>query len=224
MTRYTKRPVTIDAAQWDGTEAGFHAVGSALGLTVAACNAYMAADERRLYLDAEGSLHVQTLECLMTANPNDWIIKGMRGEIYPRKPDVFAVTYSPSVNDAPLPSSAPESKPECFGHFGRYEHVQGDCDTCFWGYGCLHTTPGGSVGDDTQKRSEAARAKLREWDYQTINHFLEMVAESCTPYEGGAAFLQKTLPELIVNRHWESHRLPGWALAGICAPQRTGGA
>jgi hypothetical protein len=29
----------------------------------------------------------------MTANANDWIIKGVKGEFYPCKPDIFAATY-----------------------------------------------------------------------------------------------------------------------------------
>ena len=31
----------------------------------------------------------------MTAAPGDWIIKGVQGEFYPCKPDIFAATYEP---------------------------------------------------------------------------------------------------------------------------------
>jgi len=38
-------------------------------------------------------LQIDTLEGIMTASPGDWIIKGVKGEFYPCKPDIFAVTY-----------------------------------------------------------------------------------------------------------------------------------
>jgi len=33
--------------------------------------------------------------CVMTANVGDWIFMGVSGEFYPRKPEIFAVTYEP---------------------------------------------------------------------------------------------------------------------------------
>ena len=36
---------------------------------------------------------IETLEGIMTANVNDWIIKGVAGEFYPCKPDIFEQTY-----------------------------------------------------------------------------------------------------------------------------------
>lgn len=36
---------------------------------------------------------IETLEGVMKANKGDWIIKGVKGEIYPCKPDVFEMTY-----------------------------------------------------------------------------------------------------------------------------------
>jgi hypothetical protein len=38
---------------------------------------------------------ISTLEGTMTGNPGDWIIRGVKGEIYPCKPDIFAATYDP---------------------------------------------------------------------------------------------------------------------------------
>lgn len=38
-------------------------------------------------------LLIPTLEGLHLANPNDWIIKGIKGELYPCKPDIFEATY-----------------------------------------------------------------------------------------------------------------------------------
>jgi hypothetical protein len=45
--------------------------------------------------DAEIGLAIPTLEGLMIARQGDWIIKGVQGEIYPCKPDIFDATYEP---------------------------------------------------------------------------------------------------------------------------------
>lgn len=41
----------------------------------------------------EGTLSIATLEGTMNASANDWIIKGIGGEFYPCKPDIFEATY-----------------------------------------------------------------------------------------------------------------------------------
>ena len=38
---------------------------------------------------------IDTLEGKMLAQPGDWIIRGVKGEVYPCKPDIFAATYEP---------------------------------------------------------------------------------------------------------------------------------
>lgn len=40
-------------------------------------------------------LTIATLEGEMRAETGDWIIKGVKGELYPCKPDIFAATYDP---------------------------------------------------------------------------------------------------------------------------------
>lgn len=42
-----------------------------------------------------GSLEIQTLEGVMRCDLGDWIIQGVKGELYPCKPDIFAATYEP---------------------------------------------------------------------------------------------------------------------------------
>jgi hypothetical protein len=39
---------------------------------------------------------IKTLEGTMIAGPDDWIIRGVKGEIYPCKPDIFEATYEPA--------------------------------------------------------------------------------------------------------------------------------
>ncbi len=38
---------------------------------------------------------IPTLEGQMIADVDDWIIKGIKGEFYPCKPDIFLATYEP---------------------------------------------------------------------------------------------------------------------------------
>ena len=39
------------------------------------------------------AVNIPTLEGVMTAYPGDWIIRGIEGELYPCKPDIFEATY-----------------------------------------------------------------------------------------------------------------------------------
>ena len=39
------------------------------------------------------TMHIKTLEGIMRADLGDYIIKGVKGEIYPCKPDIFEMTY-----------------------------------------------------------------------------------------------------------------------------------
>lgn len=43
---------------------------------------------------------IKTLEGNMTVSPGDWIIKGVKGELYPCKPDIFEAIYQPVSADA----------------------------------------------------------------------------------------------------------------------------
>lgn len=42
------------------------------------------------------SIFLESATCMMRADPGDWIIKGVNGEFYPCKPDIFAATYEPA--------------------------------------------------------------------------------------------------------------------------------
>lgn len=77
----TKKPITIEYEQFtdENKERAFNFVR---------CNCSPGRD-------SEGNpiLKIQTLEGVMTANLGDYIIKGVTGEFYPCKPDVFLKTY-----------------------------------------------------------------------------------------------------------------------------------
>jgi len=96
--RFRKKPVEIEALQIDpsteevaaGWTKNAHSVAVILGWFIA--HNFNDFRVRR----TEGSLRglaIETLEGLMFANPGDWIIRGVQGEFYPCKPDIFAATY-----------------------------------------------------------------------------------------------------------------------------------
>lgn len=91
MARYRKRPVEIDAVYFDGTHASvigvMHFVDAGRGTT-----------EIKIHTNsnpARSHITIPTLEGDMRANAGDWIIRGIKGELYPCKADVFADTYEP---------------------------------------------------------------------------------------------------------------------------------
>lgn len=81
MAMYRKKPVVIEAVQWNGNKASLEAIGG------------LAYGGNRYVLHMEDKLEIPTLEGVMTANIGDWIIKGVSGEVYPCKPDIFEMTY-----------------------------------------------------------------------------------------------------------------------------------
>ena len=82
--QYRKRPVVIDAIQWLGTTDSFR------DICVWAPNI----DLKTGYNATTRTLSIITLEGTMTAQCNDWIIRGVKGEYYPCKPDIFEATYT----------------------------------------------------------------------------------------------------------------------------------
>jgi len=81
MAKYRKKPVVIDAVLWTGENAD--EIRSFTGNGAISIQ----------YLDEPPTLHVHTLEGAMKANAGDYIIKGVKGEFYPCKPDIFEATY-----------------------------------------------------------------------------------------------------------------------------------
>lgn len=88
VKKFRKKPVIIEAIQWYGNNfddvmnfmEDFH--GSKLNYENAQELAFKTKE-----------LNIRTLEGVMTASLNDWIIKGVNGEFYPCKPDIFEKTY-----------------------------------------------------------------------------------------------------------------------------------
>lgn len=80
--KYRKKPVVIDAFLWEGNRD-----------MPDAPEWYNAAIQSGKLRYQAGSLFIATLEGEMEAVCGDMIIQGVKGEIYPCKPDIFEMTY-----------------------------------------------------------------------------------------------------------------------------------
>lgn len=58
-----------------------------------------------------GFMLIATLEGVMQVKPDDWIIRGVQGEFYPCKPDIFKATYEPVTGLPPGPPPPPPPPP-----------------------------------------------------------------------------------------------------------------
>lgn len=82
MGKYRKKPVVIDAIQFTDSSDVISAISDFAG-----------SDIRVDYSVNPPVLKVDTLEGTMVANVGDFIIRGVNGEFYPCKPDIFEKTY-----------------------------------------------------------------------------------------------------------------------------------
>ncbi|CPT77012.1 Uncharacterised protein [Mycobacteroides abscessus] len=90
--RFRKKPVEIEAMRWDGTAEGATAAIDWI-LSLGGTARYYAPGEWDQGETDGAYLVIDTLEGRMLASPDDWIIRGVAGEFYPCKPDIFEQTY-----------------------------------------------------------------------------------------------------------------------------------
>jgi hypothetical protein len=79
MAKFRKKPVVIEAIQWNGPSDN-------AALREFAGHWVNLGDEDNIITTLEGSMRISR---------GDWIIKGVKGEFYPCKPDIFEATYDP---------------------------------------------------------------------------------------------------------------------------------
>lgn len=79
VNRYRTKPCEIEAIQFTGTDENKIQLHNFMGF--------------QYYVDENGNVVIPTLEGNMNASVGDYIIKGLRGEFYPCKPDVFEKKY-----------------------------------------------------------------------------------------------------------------------------------
>ena len=77
MAKFKKKPVVIEAVQWDGSNNE-------------ECLTWIGIENVDNKLNYP---NIKTLEGTMAVSVGDWIIKGVNGEFYPCRPDIFEKTY-----------------------------------------------------------------------------------------------------------------------------------
>lgn len=92
MAKYRKKPVVVEAVQWTGTNhdeiKSFCGSAARIDICDTAWKVGKGIPKSRLCID--------TLEGIHIASVGDFIIKGVKGEFYPCKPDIFDKTYEPA--------------------------------------------------------------------------------------------------------------------------------
>lgn len=90
--QYRKKPVIIEAVKWTGENVdevlnhGNSGPAPSWG------------DDFKINTDAK-TVEILTMEGTMSARIGDWIIRGIKGEFYPCKPDIFEATYEQVANE-----------------------------------------------------------------------------------------------------------------------------
>lgn len=87
MAQYRKKPVVIEAFQFQDRS------NTSADVPTWFVDAVL---DRRVVAFPE-HIEIHTLEGVMRAYAGEWIICGVKGELYPCKPDIFAATYEPVV-------------------------------------------------------------------------------------------------------------------------------
>lgn len=85
MKKYRKKPVVVEAVQLQYDN------GQEIVKWI------QENSSRRAQRYPDGQVWIETLEGIMKAQTGDYIIKGVKGEFYPCKPDIFALTYEAVV-------------------------------------------------------------------------------------------------------------------------------
>ena len=92
---YNKKPIIVEAVKWSG---GNHR--EMWNFLTGKVDDYISSSGDNFYIDhgkVVGGLVIKTLDGEHIANIGDYIIKGIKGEFYPCKPDIFELTYEEAI-------------------------------------------------------------------------------------------------------------------------------
>jgi hypothetical protein len=178
-TKYRKKPVVIEAVQWDETTTTKLLLEN-MGMRATRCEGHVSRP------DECTNLVIVTPEGLMHADKGDWIIKGIKGEFYPCKPDIFAATYEPAAAPAPpgLTAADVQQVPRYFpadtGVMTRLEdnHVPSLCSSGGW---VRHTDYAKLAADRQRLVEERDQLSAKIADYDNP----QTVQELAIAHQGG---------------------------------------
>lgn len=89
-TKYRKKPVVVEAVRFNGSPQWFEVTEWLIAATKKAPSEVGSVNVR------DGVAYIHTLEGTMIANAGDYIIQGVKGELYPCREDIFEATYDPA--------------------------------------------------------------------------------------------------------------------------------
>ena len=87
--KYRKKPVTVEAMYHNGTEARAYEI-------IEWIDANFRPHGSAVFDTLDDSIVIKTLEGNMSAGPGWWVIRGVEGEFYPCRGDIFTATYEPA--------------------------------------------------------------------------------------------------------------------------------
>lgn len=122
MPKYRKKPVVIEAVQYDGSvKSANNIIDWALSYGVSVT--FHCADGDACKSDLH-TLKVMTLEGAMEAAPGWWVIKGVKDEFYPCEPDIFDMTYDKEV-DEDMEEARDQTRSDIMSAYGVTESDMG---------------------------------------------------------------------------------------------------
>lgn len=102
VSRWRKKPVEIEAMRFDGSPESGEAIiawADSHGVEEVEYHPFLAdhfkGDPKVYVAHPDPYMRINTLEGVMVASRGDWVIRGVKGEFYPCKPDIFKATYEP---------------------------------------------------------------------------------------------------------------------------------
>lgn len=96
MPKYRKKPVIVEAVRW--TESNLEEIRNFVGSNlIEECVELF--DIKRTLKEMLVGIAIDTLEGTMRVDYGDYIIKGVKGELYPCKPNIFLKTYEEVIED-----------------------------------------------------------------------------------------------------------------------------
>lgn len=156
--KWRKKPVVVDAWQF----VGFTDVPEWFGDVHDETNNIVASA-------CGEKFYISTLEGIMTADPLDWIIRGVKGELYPCKPDIFAATYEPAfttspkaISEAPISADAVKSNDVA----EMVERLRAKLVVC--------ETKRAELHDERERLREALKPFADAWDVAMACHSPQM--------------------------------------------------
>lgn len=92
MAKYRKKPVVIEAVQFTREMAERCLIDKEPAPFRLTVSGQFNAGQRKVH---SAYIYIKTMEGVMRADIGDYIIRGVKGELYPCKPDIFEATYEP---------------------------------------------------------------------------------------------------------------------------------